>query len=151
MIATTYPWIKQVARALGIMSLALFLMGFPATCTGPNQALFNSMNETELAIHDDSGQANTVSKPKTWTVFCEREDGAKSKFTVSSELSEQISASLEENSGQDSHKDLKSGDAKEIFLDASSQNPDPFGESSVKCGKLLTLLAIFATVHKQHP
>ena len=151
MISATRHWIKQAARGLGSMGMAVSLMGFPATCTGPNQSLVDPMNENELAIYDESGHANTVSKPKTWTVYCEREDGAKSKFTVSSELSEQIRASLKKNSEQDSHTESKSGDEKEIVLDELSQNSDPFGESTVECGKLLTLLAIFATIHKQHP
>jgi len=107
------------------------------------------MDEKELAIHHDSKQANPVSKPKTWTVYCEREDGAKSKFTVSSELSEQISASLKENASKKSSTKIKSKDAKEIVLDVPSKDSDPFGESTVKCGKLLTLLAIFATIHKK--
>ncbi|MEC4672803.1 MAG: hypothetical protein VST68_01315 [Nitrospirota bacterium] len=151
MISVTTHRIKQVVRPLGIMGMAISLMGFPATCTGPNQSLFNSMDEKELAVHDDSGQGKAGSKPKTWTVYCERKDGAKSKFTVSSELSEQISASLKEDSAQKSSTKGTSKKEKEIALDASSKDSDPFGESTVKCGKLLTLLAIFATVHKQHP
>ena len=134
------------------VGLAMSLMGFPATCTGPNQSLFGSMNDQELAVHEESGQANPVSKPKTWTVYCEREDGATSKFTVSAELSDQLEAlqnSAEEKSRQKSKPDLPANEGQEVVLDRTAQNLDPFEESKLKCGKLLTLLAIFATVHKQ--
>lgn len=127
-------------------------MGFPATCTGPNQSLLGSMNDQELAVHEESGQANPVSKPKTWTVYCQREDGATSKFTVSAELSDQIESiqkSQEFKSLQNARALQTPKEGKEIVLDGTAQSSDPFEESKLKCGKLLTLLAIFATVHKQ--
>ena len=150
------PTVKNSARYIfrsGVaVALAIALLGFPATCTGPNQSLLGTMNDQELAVHEESGQANPVSKPKTWTVYCQREDGATSKFTVSAELSDQLEAlqnSAENKTPQKTPVSSPSKEGQEVVLDGTAQNLDPFEESKLKCGKLLTLLAIFATVHKQ--
>jgi len=98
------------------------------------------------------GHAKGKPTPRRWTVLCERDDGTQGIFRVSSNL-------------YDSSIPVPStvqGEPQEGVQDASSEptgsestmndeHEDPFGSPTLKCGKLLTLLAIFATAEATVP
>ena len=107
----------------------------------------SSPEEGLEAATSQAGNENAELKPKKWTVPCEREDGTQGIFQVSSNVPD-------ENSPLDLEANPTNGEMAEkppapnLQLEASveeSDDEDPFGSPTLKCGRLLTLLAIFAS------
>lgn len=90
-------------------------------------------------------------KAHTWTVPCEREDGTQGIFRVSSKVTDKESP-LDLESTTETVDKVENPPSPNIKEPASAEDPkdeDPFGNPTLKCGRLLTLLAIFATADSQ--
>lgn len=99
----------------------------------------------------EAGNSKAKAKPRSWTVHCEREDGTQGIFRVSSNVKDQASPMELESKAE---KEEIPQEASTQKVEESSPNPDdadPFGSPSLKCGRLLTLLAIFATAESLAP
>jgi hypothetical protein len=88
---------------------------------------------------------------KRWTVHCEREDGSQGLFRVSSDVSDEAS-SLDLESQPAAGQVVENPPTPKIETESAPalKDEDPFGSPTLKCGRLLTLLAIFAIGESQN-
>lgn len=112
--------------------------------------------ETTSQTTESNGVSEKSSTPpekahgKRWTVHCEREDGSQGLFRVSSDVTDEASP-LDLESNPESKPETGPMVEKppipniEIEPAAAPKDEDPFGSPTLKCGRLLTLLAIFAS------
>jgi len=88
------------------------------------------------------------SKTQRWTVPCEREDGSRGIFLVSSKVPrESSSLALDEDETVEVNAIEKppTPNLTDPSPAPAESEEDPFGNPTLKCGRLLTLLAIFAS------
>ncbi len=86
-------------------------------------------------------------KPQRWTILCERDDGTQGVFRVTSKVTNEVSSPLGPAKSAETGEATPESPSPEIE-DETSANPgedDPFGNPTLKCGRLLTLLAFFGT------
>lgn len=90
-------------------------------------------------------------KPQKWTVPCERDDGSQGIFLVSSKVPDVMSPqNLEQPAEVEEMPEAPPSLNMNNAASVEPEDDDPFGYPKLKCGKLLTLLSIFATTDS-HP
>lgn len=86
------------------------------------------------------------SKTQRWTVPCEREDGSRGIFLVSSKVPREASSLvLDEKVEVNAIEKPPTPNLTDRSPVSAESEEDPFGNPTLKCGRLLTLLAIFAS------
>ena len=144
MIMITNWLSRNIQVSLGMVWVVLCLSVFSLIGSMLGPQVPSHAEESEISI-DQSAHDRVATKPKRWTILCEREDGSQGVFRVLSNLTDKASP-------LDPASFAKTG---ETIKESSSQNledeipetldEDPFGDPMLQCGRLLTLLALFRT------
>ena len=130
--------------SLGMVWVVLCLSVFSliGSMLGPQAPLHAEESEVSM---DQSANDRVATKPQRWTIICEREDGTQGVFRILSNLTDETSplertphAELGETTKESSSQEME--DETPAILDE-----DPFGNPTLHCGRLLTLLALFGT------
>ncbi len=136
--------------ALGMLWVVLFLSVFSliGSVLGPQAPLHAEESDVASA---KSANATVATKPQRWTILCERDDGTQGVFRILSNLTDEGS-SLEPMSPAETGEATKESSSQEME-DETPEIPDedPFGNSTLHCGRLLTLLALFGTEETSTP
>ena len=137
--------------SVGILGIALCLSVVIPGEIVLGQEVGSHVQESEMVAGKNPNPGKL--KAKRWTVPCEREDGTKGIFRVSSNVTVEVS-SLEFESDAEADDMVAKPPSPNLHAEISeedSEDEDPFGNPTLKCGKLLTLLAIFASGEFQSP
>ncbi len=148
MILTRLSRTLQVT--LGMAGAVLVVSVFCLSGSVMGQQAASLIEESE--IHAETSATPSVeAKARRWTILCEREDGTQGIFRVSSNLPDdasplkgQLPVEMGEESTESSSQPLE-----DEFPEVPDE--DPFDDPTLKCGRLLSLLAIFATAESLDP
>lgn len=138
-------WLSRNLKvALGMLGVALCLLVFSLLGNVLGQQTTSHPEKSEVAS-DKSAKVSVETKRQRWTIICEREDGTQGVFRILSNLTDETSplertphAELGETTKESSSQEME--DETPAILDE-----DPFGNPTLHCGRLLTLLALFGT------
>ncbi len=129
--------------SIGLLGVALCVFAVIPSGSVLGEEVVLQVQESKVGMAQASG-VRAKSKTHKWTVPCEREDGTQGIFRVSSNVTD-------EDSSLDLETNTESAEIAEKPPTPNIQDPvpseseeDPFGNPTLKCGRLLTLLAIFA-------
>ena len=151
-MVTLYTWLSRPFQvSVGVLWTAFCFFLFFAT-GGAFGKQASSQVEESKEVSVEAGNSNGNIKSRSWTVHCEREDGTQGIFRVSSNVHNESSPQEVESERQTekvAHKATSESDGKTASPKADYE--DPFGSPALKCGRLLTLLAIFATAESSAP
>jgi len=98
---------------------------------------------------DQSGKAPVETTPQQWTILCEREDGTQGVFRISSKLTN--TPSPLEPALPAEIVPAQEHSPQEMKEESPAIDEDPFGNPTLKCGRLLTLLAFFGSAETSNP
>ncbi len=136
--------------SIGLLGVALCVFAVIPSGSVLGEDRVSQVQESKVG-EEQTSVVRAKSQTHKWTVPCEREDGTQGIFRVSSNVAD-------ENSSLDFETDTESAEIAEKPPTPNIQAPvpseseeDPFGNPTLKCGRLLTLLAIFAHGESQAP
>ncbi|MDT7043159.1 hypothetical protein [Candidatus Nitronereus thalassa] len=133
--------------SLDVMGVVFCLLVSSATGDVLGQETSSQATQSEIATAN-SAISLGKSNGKRWTVHCEREDGSQGIFRVSSDITDEASP-LDIESQPAAPQVAKAPPTPKPKIESepavAPKDEDPFGSPTLKCGRLLTLLAIFAT------
>ncbi len=136
----------------GILGLTLcFFVGIPSGSV-IGQEIVSQFQDSEVAAGKASIARPTL-KAQRWTVSCEREDGTQGIFRVSSNVPDEAS-SLDLGPVTNTPGMVERPPSPNLKIETPTEDlkhEDPFGTPTLKCGRLLTLLAIFGSGEFQAP
>jgi len=147
--------IKWLSRnfqvSLGMVWVALCLSVFALMGSVLGQQTPSNAEESEVAS-DKSAKTNVETKRQRWTILCEREDGTQGVFRILSNLNGEASP-LEPMPHSETGETTKESSSQEEMEDEIHEtlDEDPFGNPTLHCGRLLTLLALFGTEETSTP
>lgn len=151
-MVTVFKWLSRPLQvSLGVVwALFCFFLFIATGSVFGKQGSSQVKESKEVSV--DVGNMGEKPKPKSWTVHCEREDGTQGIFRVSSNLPQNASTG-DPNAKAKAEKATQQAEAvtMENEAPANPDDEDPFGSPTLKCGRLLTLLAIFATAESASP
>ena len=138
-------WLSRNLKVvLGMLWVALCLSVFSLLGSVLGQQTTSHAEKSEVAS-DKSAKVSVETKRQRWTIICEREDGTQGVFRILSNLTDETSplermphAELGEATKESSSQEME--DETPAILEE-----DPFGNPTLHCGRLLTLLALFGT------
>ncbi len=130
--------------SLGMLWVALCLSVFALIGSVLGQQTSSNAEESEVAS-DKSAKTNVETKRQRWTILCEREDGTQGVFRILSNLADEASP-LEPMPHSETGEATKESSSQEMEDEIpETLDEDPFGNPTLHCGRLLTLLALFGT------
>ena len=135
---------RNLKGALGMLGVALCLLVFSLLGNVLGQQTTSHPEKSEVAS-DKSAKVSVETKRQRWTIICEREDGTQGVFRILSNLTDETSP-LERTP----HAELGEATKESSSQEMEDENPaipdeDPFGNPTLHCERLLTLLALFGT------
>lgn len=150
MIVNTVSCHHQVSAGILGLTLCFFVVIPSGNVIG--QEIVSQFQDSEAAAGKASTARPTL-KAQRWTVSCEREDGTHGIFRVSSNVPDEASL-LDLEPGTNTPDMVERPPSPNLKIENPTEDlehEDPFGTPTLKCGRLLTLLAIFGSGEFQAP
>ena len=136
--------------SVGILGVVFCLVVLIPSGSVIGQSAVSHVQNPEVSAGEDPSLEGNP-KAHTWRVPCEREDGTQGIFRISSKVTD-------EDSPLNFESKTETVEMAEMPPTPNIKEPtpvapeeDPFGNPTLKCGRLLTLLAIFGTAESQTP
>ena len=141
---------RNLKGALGMLGVALCLLVFSLLGNVLGQQTTSHPEKSEVAS-DKSAKVSVETKRQRWTIICEREDGTQGVFRILSNLTDETSP-LERTPHAELGEATKESSSQKVEDEIpETLDEDPFGNSMLHCGRLLTLLALFGTEETSTP
>ena len=146
-----FKWLSRPFQvSLGILwAIFCFLLFMLTGSAFGKQASSHVEESKEVSV--EAKNAKSKAKPRSWTVHCEREDGTQGIFRVSSNVNDDASPLEPKPEAGTEEQAQEASSATTEEAPANPDDEDPFGNPTLKCGRLLTLLSIFATAESLAP
>ena len=141
---------RNLQVVLGMLWVVLCLSVFSLIGSVLGQQTTSHAEESEVAS-DKSAKVSVETKRQRWTIICEREDGTQGVFRILSNLTDEASP-LEPMPHSETGEATKESSSQEMEDETPAiPDEDPFGNPTLHCERLLTLLALFGAEDTSTP
>ncbi len=141
---------RNLQVAFGMLWVVLCLSVFSLIGNVLGQQTTSHAEESDVASAK-SANATVAPKIQRWTILCERDDGTQGVFHILSNLTDEalLLEHMPHTEAGEATKESSSQDMEDEIPDTLDE--DPFGNSMLQCGRLLTFLVLFGTEETSTP